>query len=177
MLKDHARLMFIGFGPHSKSVYLPAIQKLSKRYPVSLDVVVEIESKVPETKEYFKQKTNLEPLVIGVAPDPGAPKLSTETSLLLNRIARENKINGVVIASQPQYLQPVLYPVNAALQSSDHPTNSLLQCRTIILLFFSTTLGFSFPLSVKFSQILFQKFMTFRGKLLAGFCLHPIFKQ
>lgn len=101
MPSKRAQLMFVGFGPHAKSVYLPAIEKLSSQYPVSVNVVVEIESLVSETRRYFEQHSRSSPKIIGIKPSPGSPKLAPATTSLLNQVAQDNSINGVVIACEP----------------------------------------------------------------------------
>lgn len=95
------RIMLIGFGPHSKRIYYPLIEKFSNMMNIELTTAVDLESKKGDILKYLKNK-KFQPELIFIKPQQQTyDKLNPDLEKQLNEIVKNKKIEGVIIAAEP----------------------------------------------------------------------------
>jgi hypothetical protein len=87
-------LILIGCGPHSKRVYLPAIQKMSG---VKISLVVELASQRKVTQQILSNFDNCEVIYT----EPFQNEVPIHLAKHLNKHITEKGVNGVIIATEP----------------------------------------------------------------------------
>ncbi|MEK7157190.1 MAG: hypothetical protein AAB709_01410, partial [Patescibacteria group bacterium] len=55
-MKDSMRVMIIGFGPHAKRIYYPAIKNLSKDFNLHVASIVDLESKKADIENFLSKQ-------------------------------------------------------------------------------------------------------------------------
>jgi len=88
----------IGFGPHSKRVYAPALEKWGGQFNSELSLVVDLKEKEEDIRNYFKQSL-LSPNFLFIDPFEG--KLPPDVENYLNRYIEEHNIKAVIISTDP----------------------------------------------------------------------------
>ncbi|QNK62377.1 Gfo/Idh/MocA family oxidoreductase [Pedobacter sp. PAMC26386] len=92
------RIILIGIGPHSKRIYLPALANLKQKFRVEISLAVDVRSKAKKVRHHFeKQGYNIKTLFI----EPFSEKLPDDIRSALSQYVIENKINAVIIATEP----------------------------------------------------------------------------
>lgn len=93
-------IMLIGCGPHSKRIYLPALIEEQRKKGATLKAVVELDDKKSETKglvgAFFDGVK-----YISTAPFNHHHVLPAKLEKQLDDTIKRNKINGVIIATEP----------------------------------------------------------------------------
>jgi predicted dehydrogenase len=98
--KDVINLLVIGIGPHSKRVYLPAIKKLSSKHKVKIVYGLELLEKKNHVSE-FLEKNNYSFPVLYIKGFDKNRSLPTSLKNKLNKLVSDEKIDGVIIATEP----------------------------------------------------------------------------
>jgi predicted dehydrogenase len=94
-----AKIILIGCGPHAKRVYLPALKKNDQ---VELMLIVDLKIKESE----IRVNSNMFPDVHYIFIDQFQDKISHELGQELTSFVLKNKINGVIIATDPLVHKP-----------------------------------------------------------------------
>jgi hypothetical protein len=93
-------LLLIGLGPHSKRIYFPLIEAFSCQ-GVKLIAFVDLKEKQEDIISYLSEKS-IKPIPVYIYPHQQTyHKLHPEIELKLNRLVRDHKIKGIIIASEP----------------------------------------------------------------------------
>lgn len=93
-MKKKAKIVLIGCGPHAKRVYLPALKKNGQ---AELMLIVDLKIKESEVRA----NSNMFPNVHYIFIDPFQDKIPSELELELSSFVGQNKIDGVIIATDP----------------------------------------------------------------------------
>ena len=95
-------IMLIGCGPHAKRVYLPILKQTEKKYNTKVKVIVELKRKEKETSEFVKKFfSDVKLLYVEEFYKTNIHTLPKTIENKLNKFIREEKINGVIIATDP----------------------------------------------------------------------------
>lgn len=94
----NVKLALIGYGPHSKRIYVPALQALSKRYSIELSLVVELMEQA-ESVATAVSASGFFPEALFV--DRFSDSLPEQLASELTRRVRKLGICGVIIATEP----------------------------------------------------------------------------
>ncbi|RBL89636.1 Gfo/Idh/MocA family protein [Chitinophaga flava] len=97
-MKEPIRLILVGIGPHSKRVYLPAVTDLKKRYPVEISLAIDVKAEASNVEQHFEKNGYQIPTLF---IDPFADELPTTLKATLDNFVTANKINAVIIATEP----------------------------------------------------------------------------
>lgn len=98
MNKIKSGIIEIGFGPHAKRVYGPAVQEWGSRFNSGLSLVVDLKSQETNVRAYFKDYKK-QPDFFFI--DPFTNKLPPKVSDFLNDYVKKNNIKGVIISTEP----------------------------------------------------------------------------
>ncbi len=93
------KIMLIGVGPHSRNSYIPILLQLQKQIPFKLAVVLDINEKKYEIKKWFSEQEFQPEKMYFV--DFFVQKMPRKTEKFLDKIVKENSIEGVIIATPP----------------------------------------------------------------------------
>ena len=55
-IKKRKNILLIGFGPHSKRIYYPLIEKLSNKVNIKLVAAIDLEEKTRFRKLFFEER-------------------------------------------------------------------------------------------------------------------------
>lgn len=95
-----AKILLVGCGPHAQRIYLPALKSSHDKIGTELKAVVELQSKEEETvtivNKYFPSVEYL-----FIKPFNSRLELPLLIQESLNTIVKKNKINGVIITTDP----------------------------------------------------------------------------
>lgn len=95
----HHNIMLVGCGPHARRVYIPAFF-LQNEYNASIKVVVEVEEKELETREFISRYSdNIEYFFVNRFRHPR--KLPKQVERKLNYLVKKYNITGIVISTNP----------------------------------------------------------------------------
>lgn len=109
----YANILLIGCGPHAKRVYVPALKNLEKSNLAKLTAVVELEEAKNLTKDYLGTD-KIKQLYVKRAPDKY--ELTAKTIKALNKLVAKEKINAVIIATEPlSHMQYALWATKKRL--------------------------------------------------------------
>jgi hypothetical protein len=92
------KVIEIGFGPHAKRIYFPALQELGKEFNVSLSLVVDLKQQEFDIRDFFSDYAD-KPDFLFVDPFEG--NLPKEVDDFLNNYVAKHKIDGVIISTEP----------------------------------------------------------------------------
>lgn len=92
------KVIEIGFGPHAKRVYGPALQKYSKEFNTELSLVVDLKQQEQNVREYFKNNL-LKPEFLFIDPFEGEIPLDIEK--YLSKFVDKNRVRAVIISTEP----------------------------------------------------------------------------
>lgn len=98
MESKRINLIEIGFGPHAKRVYSPALEELKSKFDVNLSLVVDLKEKEEDVRSYFKYKKHL-PEFLFIEPFEG--ELPADVENYLTDYINLNNINAVIISTEP----------------------------------------------------------------------------
>lgn len=92
-------VMLVGCGPHARRVYVPAFF-LQNEYDAIIKVIVELEKKELETREFISQySTDVEYFFVNRFRHPR--KLPKQVEQKLNYLVKKHNITGVIISTNP----------------------------------------------------------------------------
>lgn len=91
---NRANIILIGCGPHSRRVYLPAINEIKH---LKLELVIDLESQEANVRSSLKNFPETELLLV----DPFESCLPANLSSHLTKYVKEKEILGVIIATEP----------------------------------------------------------------------------
>jgi len=92
------KIIEVGFGPHAKRTYGPALQKYSKQFNVELSLVVDLKEKEADIRSYFSQM-ELTPNFLFIKPFKKC--LPREIDKYLTDYVKRKGIQGVIISTEP----------------------------------------------------------------------------
>ena len=92
------RIIEIGFGPHAKRIYAPALQELGSQFHSYLSLVVDLKEKENEVREYFDKYSD-KPDFLFIERFTGKIPKSVET--YLTEYVATNDIKAVIISTEP----------------------------------------------------------------------------
>ena len=92
-------IMLVGCGPHARRIYVPSFF-LQKEYDATIKVIVELEKKELDTREFISQySTNVEYFFVNRFRHPRKlPKLVEQK---LNYLVKRHNITGIIISTNP----------------------------------------------------------------------------
>lgn len=95
-----SNIMLIGLGPHAKRIYYPICKKDGKKHGFKLVYCVDLLEKKDDIEKYFNEfgKTDIRYLK---SDEKTYGKLHQRVQNDLDKIIRERKIQGVIIATEP----------------------------------------------------------------------------
>lgn len=88
----------IGFGPHAKRVYAPALEAWAKIYNSELLLVVDLKEKEQDVRKYFS-KSKLRPDFYFISPFEG--KIPQRVDTFLTKYVKDHAIDAVIISTEP----------------------------------------------------------------------------
>jgi hypothetical protein len=88
----------VGFGPHAKRVYGPALEAWSSDYNAELSLVVDLEEKEADIRSFFS-KSKLKPDFYFIKPFEG--KIPQSVEIYLDKYVSERNIKAVIISTEP----------------------------------------------------------------------------
>lgn len=92
------KIIEIGFGPHAKRVYAPALKESGSRYNSQFSLVVDLKQQESEVRSYFENyETKPDFLFI----DPFEGRLPHSVEKLLSKYVIKNQIEAVIISTEP----------------------------------------------------------------------------
>jgi hypothetical protein len=103
MRVERINLLIIGVGPNADKTYLPAIQSLQKKAPVTLQAIVDITEARSDVVKRLR-KRGFDPAAVRQVYSQGltkSGKLSAKDITHLDNICRELSINAVIISTEP----------------------------------------------------------------------------
>ncbi len=92
------RIIEIGFGPHAKRIYAPALQKWGGKFNSELSLVVDLKQEEQNVKDYFND-LSLSPEFLFIDPFEG--NLPSEVEKYLNEYVDKNGVQAVIISTEP----------------------------------------------------------------------------
>jgi len=92
------KIIEIGFGPHARRIYAPALQKWSSKFDSELSLVVDLKQEEESIREYFKNSP-LAPEFLFI--DPFDKKLPALVEKQLNDFVDKHRIEAVIISTEP----------------------------------------------------------------------------
>lgn len=92
-------LIEFGIGPHARRIYVPAIKALSVHYDISLHLVVDLKANEELIRSYFKEQ-GMSPQFHFISPFR-SNTLPSSLERFLNEFVKNNRINGVIISTDP----------------------------------------------------------------------------
>lgn len=92
------RIIEIGFGPHAKRIYAPALQKWGSKFNSELSLVVDLKREEQNIRDYFKD-LSLNPEFLFIDPFEGI--LPIEVEKYLNEFVDKNGVHSVIISTEP----------------------------------------------------------------------------
>lgn len=92
------RIIEIGFGPHAKRIYAPALQKWGSKFNSELSLVIDLKREEQTIRDYFKG-TSLYPEFLFIDPFEGS--LPSEVEKYLNEFVDKNGVQAVIISTEP----------------------------------------------------------------------------
>jgi predicted dehydrogenase len=98
MKSKRINLIEIGFGPHAKRVYSPALEELKSKFNVNLCLVVDLKEKEEDIRSYFKRSKN-SPEFFFV--DMFQEQLPEDIEKYLTDYIKKNNISAVIISTEP----------------------------------------------------------------------------
>ena len=100
-MKDKLRILVIGLGNHACRIYLPSLSRLSQKRSLSI-YGVDVKAARERVERVLKTKgLSIKPEFIKGAVFDG--QLSSEDEEVLNKIVSQKEIDGVIIATPPEY--------------------------------------------------------------------------
>jgi len=93
------KIIEIGFGPHAKRVYGPALEKLGEKFNTGLQLVIDLEDKKKDIVNFFS-KYSKKPDFLFIKSFTGDSLPEYLSSYLSNYVKKKN-INGVIISTEP----------------------------------------------------------------------------
>jgi hypothetical protein len=91
-------LLLIGCGLHARAFYFPTLKKLQTETGLRISAVVDLRSNQHAVSLFLSEKySDCVPYYV----ESSGERLSGETVALLNRIVTENKIEGVIVSTDP----------------------------------------------------------------------------
>lgn len=101
---NRVRILQIGIGFHAKRIYIPSIERLSANYPVDLVAGVDIVNARKNIESYLTEKAiNMKMLYLDAFNEPTLPP---QQKAQLTKFAKANKINAVIISTDPVIHKP-----------------------------------------------------------------------
>lgn len=96
-------VLLIGVGPHANKVYLPGLQRVSRKSPVILRAIVDLESAKSDVRKRLQNHGYEKVHAFYIADEPGKPVVSLrpEVQAELDKICDEQHINAVIISTDP----------------------------------------------------------------------------
>ena len=95
-------IMLIGCGPHAKRVYIPILKETEMSFGTQLKAIVELKEKESDVSKYIKKFfDNVECIYVDRFKQKYTHELPEQVETQLNRIVKDKKINGVIIATDP----------------------------------------------------------------------------
>lgn len=95
-----ANILLIGIGNHSRRIYIPIINKLSKNLSVNLCCGIDIEDSKTINDKYLSEKKIVFPITY-LKKFNAEQRLPLHISEILDKLLERYDINGVVIATDP----------------------------------------------------------------------------
>lgn len=95
------KIMLIGFGPHSKRIYFPLIEKFSKERNIELVLAVDLTEKNDEIRNYLSLRNSAVNLFLIPPHLQTTEILDNQVERILDEIVKREKIDGVIIATEP----------------------------------------------------------------------------
>lgn len=106
--------MIIGVGPHTRRIYVPSVKALQQKYPVQIKLAIDLKKEASTVRDYFTQNMPETELLF---VDPFKEQLPPALATQLYQYVVNNKINGVIIATEPTVHKPY---ASWALQAGLH---------------------------------------------------------
>jgi len=128
-------LLLIGCGLHAKRVYLPTLKATENVYGTKIKAVVELKEKSVDVSSFIKDYySNIEGIYIDPFIDTHKHSLPNNLKQQLNKIVKEQEINGVVIATDPtNHMQYALWAQKQGLHIlMDKPVSTYSDVSTSI---------------------------------------------
>lgn len=97
MIKNH--IIEIGFGPHAKRIYGPALLELGNKYNTRLSLVVDLKEKADDVIDFFRNY-NKKPDFLFINPF-SSDILPPKVNRYLSEYVKRKRINGVIISTEP----------------------------------------------------------------------------
>lgn len=92
------KIIEIGFGPHARRVYAPALQKWGGKFNSELSLVVDLKQEGQNVRDYFNN-SSLNPEFLFIDPFEGS--LSSEIEKYLSEYVDKNGVQAVIISTEP----------------------------------------------------------------------------
>lgn len=95
-------ILLIGCGPHAKRVYIPKLKEFEKEFKVKIKGIVELTDNKEEVMKFVSRYfANVNYIFTDKFPSKMKHDLPQELENELDRIVIEEKINAVIIATDP----------------------------------------------------------------------------
>lgn len=102
MKQTQPNLLLIGCGSHAKRVYFPALKATENLFGTKIKAIIELKEKKVDVSSFVANYySNIESIYIDPFDDTLKHSLPTCFEQRLNKIVKDKKINGVVIATDP----------------------------------------------------------------------------
>lgn len=98
---EKLNILVIGLGPHSQRIYLPILKNEQSR-TVEKIIGIDLSAKEKDIKNYLASKnyTDIETFFL-TDEQAKTDTLHPEVNTLLNRVVHDNRISGIIIATEP----------------------------------------------------------------------------
>jgi hypothetical protein len=91
-------ILIIGCGPHARTFYMPTFRKLAAELDAEIVVAVDLNQNRQVVETFLKKDA---PHCRGVFVEACKDKLDGKTAAILDDIVKENKIDGVIVSTDP----------------------------------------------------------------------------
>lgn len=97
-----ANILLIGCGPHAKRVYIPILKEIEVEFDAKLRAIVDLKEKELDVSQYVEKFfDNIEYLYVDKFEPQYTHTLPEQVEMQLNEIVKKQKINGVIISTDP----------------------------------------------------------------------------
>lgn len=138
-----ANILLVGCGPHAKRVYIPILKELEIQLDANLKAIVELKEKEADVSQYVKKFfDNIEYLYVDKFDGEYTHTLPEQTQIQLNEIVKRQKINGVIISTDPlNHMQYALWAqkqnlhilMDKPISTYENISNSISQAKQLRL--------------------------------------------
>lgn len=135
------KILLIGCGPHAKRVYIPILKETEKTFGTQVKAVIELKEKQEDVSQFIVNYfDNVKCIFVDEFEKEDTHTLPEILEVQLNKIVKENGINGVIIATNPlNHMQYALWAqkhnlhilMDKPISTYDNISNSLEQAKQL----------------------------------------------